>query len=79
MNNQGKKLGTVSIGMIPVSILGIFAFSLIFISAPAGIISGVLACRKGNKALGMVGAGLNAILLVGLVVFMIVAANSSGN
>lgn len=72
-------LGIISIAMVPVSIIGAFAFSLIFISAPVGIVCGLVAVRRGNKTLGLTGAILNGVLLLALILFMILAITSKGD
>ncbi|HUC87877.1 MAG TPA: hypothetical protein VMR95_01885 [Candidatus Binatia bacterium] len=69
--SKGKRLGIISVAMIPISLIGSFAFFLIFISAPVGIVCGLLAARRGNKTLGLVGAIVNALLIGALVTFMI--------
>jgi hypothetical protein len=76
---QGKTLGLASIAMTVVSLAGVVFFSLIFISAPVGIVCGVLAIRKGHKSLGIIGTVLNSILLIGLVVFMIAVTSSKSD
>lgn len=61
---KDKYLGIISLAMIPITIVGIFAFSLIFLSAPAGIICGIISARRGNRLLGITGALLNGLLLI---------------
>jgi hypothetical protein len=63
--------------MIPVSIIGVVALNLIYLSAPLGIVCGIIAARRGNKAWGIPGAVGNALLLVGLVALSIRVATSS--
>jgi hypothetical protein len=60
--------------MVPISFVGVFTFFLIFISAPVGIICGVIGARKGNNKIGILGTSLNGLLLVAVLVFWILAA-----
>lgn len=73
---KDKRLGIISIAMIPVSIIGTLAFHLIFLSAPIGIVCGIIAAKRKNKALGVTGAVINAVLIVGLLTLWILAATS---
>lgn len=70
------RLGIVSLAMVPVSIVGIFSFILLFVAAPVGIVCGIIAARRGNKVMGITGAAINAFLIVGLLTLWIVAATS---
>jgi len=65
--------------MIPVSVIGSVAFSLIFLSAPIGIVSGIVAAKRGNKTVGIAGATINALLVVGLLAVWLWAATKKGD
>ena len=77
--SKNSQLGSVSIAMILISVVGVFAFNLIFLSAPVGIVCGIFAAKRGNKTLGVVGAVINTVLLIGLVTVWILAATSKGD
>lgn len=76
---KNYRLGIIGIAMIPISIAGLLAFSLVFLSAPIGLVCGIISARGGNKTLGITGAVINAALLIGLLVLWIVAAISKGD
>lgn len=74
-----NRFSMLSVAMIPVSIVGSVAFSLIFLSAPIGIVSGIVAVKRGDKILGTTGAVINALLIAILLTLWAMAATSKGD
>lgn len=74
---SGKILGIASLILIPLTAIGIFSYKWILIAAPLlGLILAVLAFRNGKRKLGNLSFCINAVILIGVLIYFIVDLGS---
>lgn len=65
-----KNYGLISVMLSAISLVGMFSIVML-VSAPVGIVYGILAVKHDEKKLGIIGIAINSILIFGLILLML--------